>query len=293
MYKITMKTSYYHEISSMMYGYGDSHEPNPDTVRLVENIVSKQLRMIINEALKYWDNETLKGQDLVFLLRHNKYKMQRFIRYIEKKEATKKSVAQSNSEIPIVEVEPEKSKNNLIQFIEKIDETGEFMDLSEVDEVKLERQIRADRTSQDIDEKKYLEFQKARCASFKSISQGIKQWIDPQDQLTFEPDALEVLAYFANQTVAEIVDLALLVKEDAKSGTDPLAHLPGSYYTATMFNGAYRFDSGKPDYTRVRSGQPPISVNEIKEVMRRIYSPQAGKLNFGGKVPDTHYILAL
>lgn len=76
----TKKQTYYNEISMMMYGFGDSHEPNPETVRLVESTVLSQLRMIVNEALKYWDGVSLKGENLIFLLRHNKYKMQRFVR---------------------------------------------------------------------------------------------------------------------------------------------------------------------------------------------------------------------
>lgn len=283
--------SYYNEISLMMYGFGDSHKPNPETVRLVESIVLKQLRAIVNEALKYWDGKALKGEDLVFLLRHNKVKMQRFVRFLQNK-AVKNKLKRLTTEVEI----DEKPKHKLIDFIEKIDETGEFTDLSEVDEIKVERQIRADRISQALDEKKYMDFHKARCASFKVVGQGMEHlrlWIDPKRDINFKPEALDVLSYFAYQTVAELTDYALLVREDMRSGTDPLKHLPGSYYTSAMFNGQHRFEGNNPDYSRVYSSQPPISLNEVKEVMRRVYSPQAGKLNFGGKVPETHYLFAL
>lgn len=277
----------------MMYGFGDSHKPNPETVRLVESIVLKQLRTIVNEALKYWDGEALKGEDLVFLLRHNKVKMQRFVRFLQNK-AIKNRLKRLDTE---TDIDPnEKPKHKLIEFIEKIDETGEFMDISEIDETKVERQIRADHISQALDEKKYLEFHKARCASFKVVGTGMEHlrlWIDPKRDINFKPEALEVLSYFAYQTVADITDFALLVRDDLRSGTDPLKHLPGTYYTSAMFNGQHRFEGNNPDYSRVYSCQPPISVNEIKEVMRRIHSPQAGKLNFGGKIPITHYLLAL
>lgn len=79
----------------------------------------------------------------------------------------------------------------------------------------------------------------------------IRLWIDPKQEIKFADEALDILSYFAYQTVAEITDYALLVREDAKSGMDPLAHLPGSYYTAAMFNGPHRFEGKKPDYTRV------------------------------------------
>ncbi|KAL1517605.1 hypothetical protein ABEB36_001346 [Hypothenemus hampei] len=283
-----------HQICMMMYGFGDSHVPNPETVRLVENIVQKQLRTIVNEALKHWDGKMVKGQELVFLLRHNKHKMQRFVKYIRQQEVTRKLKSTNPS---VINIDPDDvPKNPLIEFIERLDETGEFLDTSEIDETKIDRLLRADRISKDLNEEKYIEFQRARCASFRRCQanfEHIKQWIDPTDEVKFTQEALEVLCYFAYQTVAEIVDYALLVREDAQSGNDPLSHLPGSYYTATMFNAPHGLERKKIDCTRIHTNQPPISPNEIKEVMRRVHTPQAGKLNFGGKVPETHYLFAL
>lgn len=291
--------SFYNEISLMMFGFGDSHKPNPDTVRLVEGIVLKQIRTIVREALKYADGNTLRGEELVFLMRHNKYKMRRFVQYLNNK-YTKNQVLHNYFSFDLDENDkPKKSKNDLIEFIERIDETGEFTDLSEFDDVKYERQLRADRISQALDEKKYLDFCKARCASFSNKDtihknlEKLKAWIYPKDEIKFTEQAIEVISYYAYQTVAEIIDYALLVRMDARSGTDPLRHLPGSYYTATMFSGKHRFEEPNPDYSKVLSSQPPISVSEIKEVMRRVHTPQAGRLNFGGKIPDTHYLFAL
>lgn len=295
--------TFYNEISLMMFGFGDSHKPNPETVRLVESIVLKQMRTIVREALKLSQDNILKGEELVFLMRHNKYKMRRFLQYLINKHNKNRLVHNPYSfelESELNEdKKPTKLKHHLIDFIERIDETGEFTDLSEFDDVKYERQLRADRISQALDEKKYLDFCKARCASFSNKDtiyknlQKLKMWLYPKDDIKFTDSSLEVLAYYAYQTVAEIIDYALLVRMDAKSGSDPLRHLPGSYYTATMFSGKHRFEEPNPDYSKVLTSQAPISVGEIKEVMRRVHTPQAGRLNFGGKVPDTHYLFAI
>lgn len=295
--------SFYNEISLMMFGFGDSHKPNPGTVRFVESIVLKQMRMIVREALKYSENNTLRGEELVFLMRHNKYKMRRFVRYLINKHTKNQLIHHAYSSEIDLELDeskrPKKLKNHLIEFIERIDETGEFTDLCEFDEIKYERQLRADRISQALDEKKYLDFCKARCASFSNKDtvyknlEKLKLWIYPNDDIRFIESSLEVLAYYAYQTVAEIIDYALLVRMDTRSNNDPLSHLAGSYYTATMFSGKHRFEESNPDYSRVLSSQPPISIAEIKEVMRRVHTPQAGKLNFGGKVPETHYLFAI
>ncbi|CAH0546676.1 unnamed protein product [Brassicogethes aeneus] len=292
------KVSFYNEISLMMFGFGDSHKPNPETVRLVESITIKQLKLIVQEALKYVQKNVLEGEELLFLMRHNKHKMRRFVQYLHNKE-TKNMLSQLQSNI--TDVDGDKPKCKLLKFIEMIDETGEFTDLNEVDEIKFQRQLRADRISQALDEQKYLEFCKARSVSFSSKStvrnmEKLRLWIDPNNEVVFKPEALDVLSYYAYQTVAEITDYAILVRMDGKFSMDPMQHLTGSYYNATMFNGDFRFinsTGSNPDYSRVYSGQPPISVNEIKEVMRRVYMPQAGKLNFGGKVPETHFLFAL
>ncbi|KAG5897414.1 hypothetical protein JTB14_032106 [Gonioctena quinquepunctata] len=291
------KITFYTEISLMMFGFGDSHTPNQETVFLVESIVLNQLRTIVQEALKYSDGKNLKGEELIFLMRHNKHKMRSFVRYLINKQ-TKSKIQQM--QMNVVEIDSvRKPKGDLMDFIERIDETGEFTDLSEIDEIKQQRQLRADRISIALDEKKYMEFCKARCASFYSRDtmhrslDKLRLWVDPKKKINFKVEALDVLAYYAYQTVAEIIDYALLVRMDSKCGTDPLKHLSGSYYTATMFNGKHRFEDPNLDYSKVHSSQPAISVSEIREVMRRVTTPQAGRLNFGGKLPETHYLFAI
>lgn len=288
------KISYYNEISMMMYGFGDSHKPNPETVRLVENIVLSQLRMIIQEALKYCNGKNLRGEELIFLMRKNKYKMKRFVQYLMVKDAKKMLESQT-----IDLTNP--PKNKLIDFIERIDETGEFTDMTDVDETKYERNLRADRISVALGEAEYIKFSKARRASFHSKQmtqlnnfEKFRVWVDPKRDVNINQTAMDVLTYYAYETVAQLVDYAILVRLDMKSTMDPLNNLAGSSYNAAMFNGDYRFTGKNADYSKVYSGQPAISVAEIKEVMRRIYMPPSNALILGKqKLPDTRYIIVL
>lgn len=276
----------------MMFGFGDSHQPNPDTVHLVEQIVLNQLRLIVQEALKFAEGKTLGGEELVFLMRKNKQKMQRFVKYLLHKDLKKKA------ESSVVDL-TEPVKNPLLEYIGYIDETGELTDVSEFDEVKYQRQVRADRMSQALNEEQYMKFFNARCMSFnsKSILQSrnfekLRLWVDPKKEVNFTTVGLDVLSYYAYETVAEIVDCAFLVRLDSRHTDDPLANLDGMYYTAAMFNGEHKLANAQ-DYSKVYSGQPPISVNEVKEVMRRLYMPNHGKLCLGRKLPDSQYILAI
>lgn len=143
-----------------MYGFGDSHKPSPDTVLLVEHTVLSQLRTIIQEALKHSTKENqLHGEELVFLMRKNKHKMRRFIRYLQNKDLKRKFEKQLDEKGTVAPkqldekgtVAPEQlgsSARNLIEFIERIDETGELTDMAEFDDMKYERQLRADQISQ-------------------------------------------------------------------------------------------------------------------------------------------------
>lgn len=263
--------NYREEIASMLFGFGDAPMPNRDTVDLVESIVLQQLRTIIQEALKFsTDGKNLRGEELVFLMRHNKHKMRRFVKHLATKEL-KKEIEKDSVEIIDIETIINKPKHPLIAFIESIDETGEFTDLSEFDEIKYNRQVRASYISENLDEEKYLKYQKARCVSFVPGKnyEKFKTWLNLKKDVSFTTSALEVLSYYAFETVAQLVDFAFLVRVDNKRGPDPLNN------------------------TRAYCVHQPITVCEVKEVMRRVTNPQTGKLCFGGKLPETHYLLAL
>lgn len=264
---------YTDEISKMLFGFGDSSKPNENTVHLVESIVYNQIRSIIREALKYSDNETLNGRELVFLMRHNKYKMRRFIRYLRNKEMSKeiaKDTDTKKEEVPNKEIKKEIDTRVLLDFIEYIDQTGELTDLSEFDEVKHARQIRANEISLVLDKKKYAEYQKARTVSFHSDIEKFRQWINPKKEIHLTATALDVLAYYAFETIAQLADFAFQVRLDNKKEPDPVN-----------------------TFRKVYSVQQPFTVHEIKEVMRRVTSPQTGRLKFGKDLPERHTFLAL
>lgn len=285
------KTSYYNEISMMMFGFGDSHKPNPETVRLIEGIVQNQLRLILQEAQKYSNGSYIDGKELVFLMRKNKYKMRRFIKYLQLKMLRTKLHKREDVEVEL----NEPPKHELMFFIESIDETGELSNFSEYDEVKYERMIRADRISTSLNEEQYLKYAKARSVSFLHNTIGnaekLKKWLDSKIDIT--TSGMDVLTYYAYETVAQLIDYAFLVRLDMKRTSDPLGNLNGLFYNSAMFNGEHRFSDSSKDYSRIHSGQPAFTPNEIKEVMRRVYSSQTGKLMLGNKVPPTHHILAL
>lgn len=75
----------------MMHGFGDSSEPLIESAKIVEEVVLQQMRTIIKKACEVSErrgnskkNTCVSAEDLIFLLRKNKVKLQRLIKYLGK-----------------------------------------------------------------------------------------------------------------------------------------------------------------------------------------------------------------
>lgn len=69
----------------MMHGFGDHHEPLVESAKIIEEVVLKQMRAIVNRACEIADSKgfsVVKAEDLIFLLRKNKTKIRRLIKYL-------------------------------------------------------------------------------------------------------------------------------------------------------------------------------------------------------------------
>lgn len=76
------------EIRQMLYGFGDSPEPLIETAKIVEEIVLKQMRGIVSKACEVAemrDSTVVSTEDFLFLLRKDKVKLNRLIKYLGKK----------------------------------------------------------------------------------------------------------------------------------------------------------------------------------------------------------------
>ncbi|KAJ8780021.1 hypothetical protein J1605_012057 [Eschrichtius robustus] len=85
---------------------------------------------------------------------------------------------------------------------------------------------RAERQTRIMDSAQYAEFCESRQLSFSKKASKFRDWLDCSS-LEIKPNviAMEILAYLAYETVAQLVDLALLVRQDmvTKAG-DPFSH---------------------------------------------------------------------
>uniref|UniRef100_A0A8D2INR4 SPT3 homolog, SAGA and STAGA complex component n=1 Tax=Varanus komodoensis TaxID=61221 RepID=A0A8D2INR4_VARKO len=86
--------------------------------------------------------------------------------------------------------------------------------------------LRAERQARMMDSAQYAEFCESRQLSFSKKASKFRDWLDCSS-MEIKPNAvaMEILAYLAYETVAQLVDLALLVKQDmTPKASDPFSH---------------------------------------------------------------------
>ncbi|CAH2236177.1 transcription initiation protein SPT3 homolog [Pararge aegeria] len=279
-------TNFQKEISNMMHGFGDNPNPNAATVVLVEHIVLQQLRSILQEALNY---STLRGAkvisnyDIIYLMRKNTVKLKRLHNYqikMDHIDITRNPTAVNPTTILtgiILDDDKEgKKKRTHIDIIKDLDETDE-VSLVTFDTIDYLRKVRASKITEAMTFEKYEAYHKARCSSFRSgygLSKGfvkLECWINPTKELNISSLALEVLCFLAYETVAEIVDGVFLIRQDSKKKSgDPFSKFEGGYFCnpQSLSNAVYI----KSGY----EGVPAITVAEVREVLRRYFTPTTG-----------------
>ncbi|XP_077782732.1 transcription initiation protein SPT3 homolog isoform X2 [Podarcis muralis] len=229
-------TNFTPELQSMMFSLGDARRPLHESAVLVEDIVHTQLINLLQQASEVSQMRgarVISAEDLIFLMRKDKKKLRRLLKYMFFRDY-KSKVVKGIEEDDLLEDRLSSSSTNKRQkiaqdFLISIDQTGELLGLledDEIDDVKLERMERAERQARMMDSAQYAEFCESRQLSFSKKASKFRDWLDCSS-MEIKPNAvaMEILAYLAYETVAQLVDLALLVKQDMtpKAG-DPFSH---------------------------------------------------------------------
>jgi len=222
------------DTQQMMYAFGDARRPSLDSAKIVEQIVLSQLRSILHLATAVAaqrNSDILIVEDILFLMRKNPIKIQRLIRYLRAKD--------KYNEINLLEKGDAiadrrfHSVSRCRSFLSKIDDTGVLLaacDQEYSDENYLERLLRMDRMTRVMDEKRYLEFCRARAVSFKGkysqwFQNALQEVVDTLD-IKLEKLTNDVICYLAYETLGQLIELCLVVRRDYVSNTgDSLSRL--------------------------------------------------------------------
>ncbi|XP_041928144.1 transcription initiation protein SPT3 homolog [Alosa alosa] len=270
-------TNFIPELQSMMFALGDSRRPLHETAALVEDIVHTQLINMLHQAAEVSllrGARVISAEDILFLMRKDKKKVRRLLRYMQFRDYKSKVLKTIDDEEPLEQDKYSSSSVNkrkrLVQdFLSSIDQTGEFLALLEeddVDEVKQERLERMERQTRTMDMAQYSEFCESRQLSFSKKASKFREWLDCSS-LDVKPNAvsMEILSYLAYETVAQVVDLALLVKQDMtpKAG-DPFSHAISAtfiqYHNSAAEVHSGRRDTDSPDNTPPSTPSGPLTA---------------------------------
>ncbi|XP_034255709.1 transcription initiation protein SPT3 homolog [Thrips palmi] len=288
---------YLHEIQLMMHGCGDCAKPLQSTAKVVASIVQQQALNIAWRAEEQAIRrgfKTVTPRDIIFLMRNNPDKLRRLYSYLSVKEMRTNFTSLAGSDV--MEAAGEEMEGDVSNFkgesakksrlaslrdmFTEIDTSGELIDSlnsPSLDPIRQKREQRADSMSQSLDPAGYFEFSNARRAAFvnsKLTQHRFLEWltlgIDTSQGLAGEPHvtlprisspAIDILAYLAKETVAMLVDFALMVRQDS-CGTFPGGPLrpltlrpPSNSNTANVLE------------------KLPITPAEIREALRRYWSP--------------------
>uniref|UniRef100_A0A8C5M6R5 Transcription initiation protein SPT3 homolog n=1 Tax=Leptobrachium leishanense TaxID=445787 RepID=A0A8C5M6R5_9ANUR len=204
---------------------------------------NRQLRLALQQAAdvsQMRGARVISSEDLLFLMRRDKKKLKRLLKYIvfrDYKSKILKGIEEDDVEDKLSSASNTCKRQKLAQdFLNSIDQTGELLGLmedDEIDDVKQERMERAEKQTRTMDSAQYAEFCESRQLSFCKKTSKFRDWLDCSS-MEIKPNAvaMEILAYLAYETVAQLVDLALLVKQDMAPKTcDPFTHAITATFT--------------------------------------------------------------
>ncbi|XP_070833532.1 transcription initiation protein SPT3 homolog isoform X3 [Chaetodon trifascialis] len=232
------RTSFIPELQSMMFALGDTRRPLHETAALVEDIVHTQLITLLHQACEgaaLRGSRVISAEDILFLMRRDKRKVVRLLKYLQFRDYKSKLLKTLEDEDVSQEAGGNQRRQRLAQdFLVWMDQTGDLLSLAErqeADPVKQERMERLERQTRAMDQTQYSEFCESRQLSFAKKASKFRDWLDCSS-LELKPNsiAMEILSYLAYETVAQIVDLSLLIKQEMAAKTNPISHVISASY---------------------------------------------------------------
>lgn len=212
------------EISDIMRGYGDCEKPLHDSVILVEKIVIEQMRAILVDVINISIERKGKAQptqkDFEFMMRKHPTKLFRLQKHLKDLDF-KRRYQDMLSGRPMAYSEDYDEEN-----FEEPEEVPE-----RYDEEKVRRLFRADRISLTLNGQKYVEYNEARRTSFhcrnsNAIRAKLRTIINPPPGAVISGHVYTILGYLVHETIATLVDYAILTRLDSNNRTvDPFDRL--------------------------------------------------------------------
>lgn len=222
---------FYQEISDIMRGFGDCETPLKESVHLVDKILLQQLRGILHEvtdlAIERKGKPEPTQKDFELLMCTNPVKVFRLQKHIKDLQLRRKiqEIYDGRSSAHSDELD-----TNGPQSDDEVDR-----DVAErYDEEKIRRLFRADRISQTLNGTQYIEYNEARrssiyCRNSNTIRTKLRTWLKAPTDGVFSNQVYTILSYLAHETIAAVVDFAILSRLNSSNRpTEPFRRITSS-----------------------------------------------------------------
>jgi len=278
--KLEQGAKYQSEIQSMMYTNGDVRNTFLETSELVEAIVHANITLLAVEACHVAQkrgSRTMSPEDIIFIIRHDKTKVNRitdFLSWKDVRKNAKQASGGSNDADEVVEEEklkaPKRKKIKLsydyLQSLTDIIKDDEFDDQFEEDSIhmqEIESRLReADEVTKAMSRGEYMEYAECRQASFTfKKPKKFRDWLNLSNYIDMKPndEILEILGFIAWEMVCRLTKTALLVKKDME------LTLPQKASEATNDK-----EKKKGKLFGAAEDRSPIKPEHIREAYRRM-----------------------
>ncbi|EPY52121.1 SAGA complex subunit Spt3 [Schizosaccharomyces cryophilus OY26] len=296
------------EIQQMMFILGEVQDPLPETIQLVEELIRGQvMEMLIqaNELSIRRGSRSINVEDLFFLIRHDRAKVNRLKTYLSWKEVRKKAKEQDANAADTKELfEEVESKTKTLtapvampwevknMFSEPVPETEEFEDDDDMMEMAYatrERLKSADERTKKMTREEYVHWSECRQASFTyRKGKRFREWCGMSLLTETRPDndLVDILGFLTFEIVATLTEEALAVKERMDQIQNNTRH--GSYSVPNHPKERYLFDG-------LTEGRTPLQIFHVLEAFRRLQVPNkkhtAMRSFNGGLVKSRVYLI--
>jgi len=281
------------DTQQMMFAFGDFRRPNPESASIVEQVVLAQLRSILHLATAVAaqrNSKILIIEDILYLMRKSPVKIQRLVKYLKAKDKVfEMSLLEKG------EANTDKRMSNTKRcrnYLEVIDETGVILsacDQEYNDQLYHERLVRFDKMSKNMDERKYMEFCKARSVSFRGkysqwFQAALQEVVDNLD-IKLEKLTNDVICYLAYETLGQLMELCLVVRRDNTTFSgDFLARVQPIQSVNTSFpNVSLPIREKAESIKKSDFLGCPITPAEVREAVRRLEEGERTKTPFNAR----------
>ncbi|TFY63609.1 hypothetical protein EVJ58_g3161 [Rhodofomes roseus] len=276
----TREYKYSQEISQMMFVFGEVQDPNPETVNLVEDIIRSQIIELARALATRRGARYLSAEDLIFLIRHDRAKVNRLRTYLSWKDVRKHAKDSGGDGGGGVEVEnlEDGADDKLTAKAQKItiklpweimtiysdviqtdDEEDE--DDIEAHEASVQRLKEADDATRQMTREEYQHYSDCRQASFTyRKAKRFREFLNLPVSLDLKQndDTVDIVGFLAFEMVRSLTIAGLEVKKSLEE-----SYLREVVHTASPVLGKRKAGGGLGgDSKRMRREDSPDRDNE-------------------------------